>query len=252
MDEMFKTVKPKKVTEEIIEQMLELIGQGNLAPGQRLPSEREMAQSMGVSRSSLREALKRLEYVGILDTVQGGGSYVQDVAGPSLRDPLAALVHDSYDASLELAEVRTNIEAWAVSKAALRAKPEELIHLKKILDNMESRLTCERPLYHLDAEFHLCLAKAAHNRIYFQIARTICNLYFEIVRISHENIFTTFRDQTILFAEHVGIYKAIEKRDPDLAQDRMRQHLFQTEQWFRENLGKTLRKEADHEKKQHH
>ncbi len=251
LNELFKTVKPKRVTEEIVAQMLDLIGQGVLAPGQRLPPEREMAQSMGGSRPTLREALKRLEYVGILSTVQGGGSYVRDVVGPTLCDPLSSLVHGSEDATLELAEFRTNIEAWAASMAARRARPEELTHLREILDNMESLLANEKPHYHLDAEFHLCLAKAAHNRIYFQVARTICSLYFEIVRIFHENIFTTFRDQKVLFAEHVGIYQALEERNANAAQARMHQHLFHTERWFKENLANRWGKETDDPKRQY-
>ena len=249
MNELFKTVKPKRVTEEIVEQMLDLISQGILAPGQRLPSEREMARSMGVSRPTLREALKRLEYVGFLDTVQGGGSYVRDVVGASLRDPLSSLVRD-LDAVSELAEFRTQIEAWAAAMAALRAQPEELAQLNEIVDKMESLLAGEQPQHHLDAEFHLCLAKATHNRIYLHVARTICHLFFEIVRISHENIFTTSKDQEALVAEHSGIYRAVENRDAQAARERMHQHLFHTERWFKENLAKLTGKETYHGKKQ--
>lgn len=251
MNELFKTVKPKRVTEEIVNQMLDLIGQGTLAPGQRLPSEREMAQSMGVSRPTLREALKRLEYVGFLDTVQGGGSYVRDVVGATLRDPLTALVRD-IGAVVELAEFRTNIEPWAASMAARRVQPEELAQLKEILDNMGSLLARAQPHYHLDAEFHQCLAKATHNRIYFHVARTICLLYFEVARISHENIFTTFKDQEVLFAQHLGIYRAVKNRDAIAARERMHQHLLRTERWFKENLANWTAKETGHEKKQHH
>ena len=251
MSELFKTVKPKRVTEEIVDQVLDLIGQGSLAPGQRLPSEREMAQSMGVSRPTLREALKRLEYGGFLDTVQGGGSYVRDVVGTTLRDPLTSLVLDQKDAAAELAEFRTNIESWAAAIAARQARPEELAQLKEILDNMESLLAEKQPLFHLDADFHLCLAKATHNRIYFHVARTICNLYFEIARISHEKIFKTLRAQEVLFAEHLSIYQAIEQRDEIAARDRMQRHLAQTEQWFREDLTDRTEKETDREKKHH-
>jgi GntR family transcriptional repressor for pyruvate dehydrogenase complex len=251
LNEFFKTVKPRRVTEEIVEQLLDLIGQGVLAPGQRLPSEREMARSMGVSRPTLREALKRLEYVGHLDTVQGGGSYVRDVVGAALRDPLTSLVRDT-DAVSELAEFRTNIETWAAAMAALRAEPQELMQLKEIVDKMESLLAGEQPQHQLDAEFHQCLAKATHNRIYLHVARTVCHLFFEIVRISHENIFTTFKDQKALFEEHLGIYRALENRDAAAARERMYQHLFHTEQWFKKNLSDWTGRETNHEKKQHH
>ena len=73
---------------------------------------------------------------------------------------------------------------------------------------MESLLAEKQPVFHLDADFHLCLAKATHKRIYYHVARTICNMYFEIARISHEKIFKTLRAQEVLFAEHVGIYQA--------------------------------------------
>jgi GntR family transcriptional repressor for pyruvate dehydrogenase complex len=244
LEEIFKAVKPKRVTEEIVEQMLELIAQGDLVPGQRLPSERQMAQTMGVSRPTLREALKRLEYAGLLNTVQGGGTYVMDVAGPSLRDPLLSLVRDSDGIAVELAEFRITIESWAASLAAQRAQPDELKQLRAIIKSMKSHLAAGQPLYHLDAEFHLCLAKATHNRIYIQVARTICDLYFGITRMSHENIFITQMDQQELMQEHIGIYEAIAKHDEAAARERMHSHLHRTEQWFREHMAESAGKKA--------
>ena len=113
MLELFQSVKPKRVTEEIIEQLLALFREGKIRPGERLPSERELAATLEVSRPSLREALKRLEYNGLLRTVQGSGTYMEDVAGPSFRDPLKEIIRGDSSAMADLAEFRGTIESWA-------------------------------------------------------------------------------------------------------------------------------------------
>ena len=235
MTELFKSVKPRRVTEDIVAQILQLVGMGDLSPGERLPSERELAQSLGVSRPTLREALKRLEYAGVLNTVHGGGTYVRDVAREALRDPLLALVRGNDSSLVEMAEFRTAIESWAAAQAARRAGPEDLINLEAILRAMEERVAAGEPLHQLDAQFHLAIARAASNAIYFHVASTIFHLFAQIAQVSHENIFPTRKDQSDLLAEHRAIFLAIQTGNPASAQELMHRHLAQTEQWFRAN-----------------
>lgn len=233
---MFKTVKPRRVTEEIVAQLTELIGQGNLQPGDRLPPEREMALELGVSRNALREALKSLESDGWVSSQQGSGTYVQDIAAQSLKDPLCTLIRQSRTSMAELAEFRTGIESWAAGKAAQVITPADLASLGDVIARMAAKVEREQPVHLEDAEFHLTLARAAHNRVYFHVAKTIFYLFAEITRVSHERIFITRRDQMSLFEEHRAIYQAIADGDATQAQRLMLMHLNNTERWFKENL----------------
>jgi len=230
---MFKTVKPRRVTEEIVRQLTELIGQGSLQPGDRLPPEREMAVSLGVSRNALREALKRLESDGWVTSQQGSGTYVQDIAAQSLRDPLCTLLRQSRTSLDELAEFRTVIESWAAARAARQIEPEDLARLQDVVGRMAAKVAAGEPVHLEDAEFHLILSRAAKNRVYHHVAKTIFYLFAQITRVSHERIYTRRVDQESLLAEHQAILEAIALGDPEQAQSLMHQHLSHTEQWFK-------------------
>lgn len=234
---MFKPIRPKRVTHEIVGQIQELMGSGTLKPGSRLPPEREMAQQLGVSRPTLREAMGVLEHLGLVRSVQGDGTYVMNAAERSLRDPLQELILASEKRLVELAEFRSEVESWAVSLAAERIEPQELELLQEILEEMRLGLEQGKPIHHLDADFHLALARATHNGIYYHVANTIFYLFAEVTRISHERIFQSPRDQLRLLDEHKAIYEAVAEGDGDKARKLMRKHLGRTEEWFKKNYG---------------
>ncbi len=117
---MLKKIKPQRITEKIIEQIKNGIGQGDFQAGEQLPAEREMAERMGVSRSSLREALQILEHTGYVHIVQGRGTFVKEIAKEALTDPLCALIRDSKSRYQDVYEFRLAIEIWAAGKAAER------------------------------------------------------------------------------------------------------------------------------------
>lgn len=235
---MLRPIQPRRITEEIVEQIQELIATGQLAPGSRLPPERDMAQQLGVSRPTLREAIGILEHLGLVRSVQGDGTYVLDAAERSLRDPLHALIRGSEKRMLELAEFRTEVESWAAGLAAERIQPEDLKLLEEILGEMKQGVEEGKPVYQLDAEFHVALARAAHNSIYYHVANTIFYLFAEVTRVSHERIFRSPKDQLALLGEHRAIYQALAEREPARASKLMRKHLGRTERWFKETLGK--------------
>jgi len=235
---LFKPIRPKRVTHEIVQQIQELMGSGALKPGSRLPPEREMAQQLGVSRPTLREAVGVLEHLGLVRSLQGNGTYVVNAAQRSLRDPLQELILASEKRLVELAEFRTEVESWAVRLAAKRIGPEDLGLLKEILEEMAHGLEKGKPIHHLDADFHLTLARASHNGIYYHVANTIFYLFAEVTRVSHERIFRTPKEQLLLLEEHRAIYGAVANGDEDEASTLMHQHLSRTEQWFKKTFGK--------------
>ncbi len=234
---MFKPIRPKRVTHEIVQQIQELMGSGALKPGSRLPPEREMAQQLGVSRPTLREAVGVLEHLGLVRSLQGNGTYVVNAAQRSLRDPLQELILASEKRLVELAEFRTEVESWAVSLAAQRIEPQELGLLQEILEEMRLGLEQGKPIHRLDADFHVSLARATHNGIYYHVANTIFYLFAEVTRVSHERIFRSQRDKLRLLEEHRAIYEAVAQGNGEEARRLMRAHLGRTEQWFKKNFG---------------
>lgn len=235
---MFRPVRPRRVTHEIVRQIQDLMGLGLLPPGSKLPPEREMAQQLGVSRPTLREAIGVLEHMGLLRSVQGDGTYVLNAAERCLLDPLQALITGSDERVAELAEFRTEVESWAAGLAAQRAQSTDLRLMEEILGEMEREITEGKPVHGLDAEFHVALARAAHNAVYYHVANTIFNLLAEVTKLSHERIFRGEKEQMALLEEHRAIYGAVSQRDPQKAGELMREHLLRTEKWFRERSRK--------------
>ena len=233
---VFRPVRPRRVSQEIVRQIQDLMGLGMLPPGSKLPPEREMAQQLGVSRPTLREAIGILEHMGLLKSVQGDGTYVLNAAEHCLVDPLQALITGSEERMVELAEFRTEVESWAASLAAQRAEPSDLNLMEEILDEMEKEIARGNPVHQLDAEFHMILARAAHNAVYYHVANTIFNLLAQVTKVSHEKIFRGPKEQMALLDEHKRIYEAVSQKDSQKARELMREHLLRTETWFRKGL----------------
>ena len=222
---MLKTIKIKRITEEIVSQIREQIAKGELNAGDRLPSEREMAQQLGVSRPTVREALQVLEHTGFVEILQGSGTYIRDIGKQSLTDPLQKLIQDSDQRYQEVYEFRIAIEVWAVGLAAQRIQKEELHKLEEIINAMKTSRIEKKPVDELDAKFHLAIARASQNGIYYHVANTILHLYTQVARISHEQLFLSENDQEELLADHTAIFKAIRSGDANRARALMLHHL---------------------------
>lgn len=230
---MLKTIKTRRITDEIVEQIRDAIAQGRLQTGERLPAEREMARQLGVSRPSLRQALQVLEHTGFVAIAHGQGTFIRDIGEQALNDPLCALLRDSDKIYLEMYEFRTQIETWAAGKAAGIIKPSDADGLRSIIDRMQQRLAEQTSCYDLDTEFHLTIARASDNSIYFQIAKTIFYLFGEVTRLSHEQLYRSRESQEALFKEHNAIYTAIVRKDVQGARKLMHRHLQETEKLAR-------------------
>jgi GntR family transcriptional repressor for pyruvate dehydrogenase complex len=233
---MFRPIRPRRISHEVIEQVREAITCGGLKPGDRLPSEREMAKQLGVSRPTLREALQALEHAGFIRSVQGDGTYVRDPGERSLRDPLCQWLHSDPQRIVQLAEFRTAIETWAAGLAAQRMTSEESAQLGAILRRMEEGVKRGASVHALDAQFHLTLAHATQNGVYFHVANTVFYLFAEVTRLSHEEIFTSQQDQKRLLEEHRAIFDAVRRGDVEGARTAMQRHLHYTETWFRRRV----------------
>lgn len=163
--EQLRVVRPKRLYEQVAEQIQGLIQQEHLAPGSRLPSERDLATSLGVSRPSLREAMIALETLGLIDVKVGDGTFIADRRPQQVKFALEA---DLGPGPLEQFEVRRAVEVAVAELAADRATDEEIGTLRALVVEMGQSLARGENLMGLHKDFHEVVARASRNTIFIQ------------------------------------------------------------------------------------
>ncbi|MGF6937371.1 GntR family transcriptional repressor for pyruvate dehydrogenase complex [Paraburkholderia sp. UCT70] len=223
-----------RLSDAVCDQLEQLIVDGTLRAGESLPSERDLAQRLNVSRPSLREALLRLEGSKLIQSRTGGGYVVANSSSPLIADPLAHLIARHRKAAGDILEMREGLEAVTVELAATRATKSDIRQVKDALDALESAFTKQDPyavhagqtsLPLLDAAFHLRIAEATHNIVLVHVMHGLYNL----VQKSIEETYSTFEkrdaDLSHLMEQHRHIYDAIERHDPIAARNALVTHL---------------------------
>ena len=240
MATVFKPIRPKKLSEEIVDQIKDLISRGDLRPGQRIPSERELASFLGVSRPSVREAIMVLEAMGFLESRQGGGTYVRSLADVTMADPLANMVERRDPRMLHaLTEVRIGLETWSAYLAAKRAEDSEIERLRELYAIMVEQAQSGGWDAEIDAEFHLTITAATHNTLQVHVLDTIQSLFQTTIMVALSEFYTKEGYIQLLLNHHRDIMEAIADHDPERARDRMMEHLTLVE----EKLALFLQKE---------
>jgi GntR family transcriptional repressor for pyruvate dehydrogenase complex len=229
---MFKPVKTKKVYEEIIGQIKKLIIDGKLQPGDKLLSERELAETLDVSRASVREAFSALEIMGVITIRPGEGSFVKQVSYEGMIEPLSFFLQIEFDDIVQLLEVRKILEVETAALAAVRATPEDLAEIKRALISMLEEVSAGGIGEVGDAAFHFSIAQAANNPILIRLMNTISDLLTKTFRTSRQKLFLIDNMPTLLHQSHYEIYEAIVARNPRLARRKMQEHLSMVEDFL--------------------
>lgn len=231
MLDQLKQVDSRRLYQQIADQIRALIDKGDYAPGVRLPPERELAQQLGVSRPSVREALIALEIEGSVEVRMGAGVYV---CSQTQRKPQAQV--GMGESPVELMRARSAIEGTVVTMACARLTPEALAGLRQILDGMLAAMAQNRSPLALDRQFHLAIAALAGNAV---LERLVAELFDERHSPIAERLSTRAESaQTWAAAlqEHEAIWRALEARDALGAQTALRMHLQASEQrWMEGN-----------------
>jgi GntR family transcriptional regulator, transcriptional repressor for pyruvate dehydrogenase complex len=241
---MFKQLKTKKYNEQIIDQIRKLIENGTLKKGDRLPSERILAEQFGSSRASIREALSALDVMGIIETRTGSGNYIKvnieesSIDEMIIRDLLAH--HNLFD----IYEARQQIEPSLITLAAVRKTKKDINELKKIsqrLLNIANSLTKHPELVDEymdeDMKFHVKIAEMAHNPILLKLYSTISSLLKEESWLELKKADILEKGATMTELEHKAIVDAIVEGDPDLARDKLLIHLERIRKGLLSKLG---------------
>ena len=223
----FRPVTPEKLSAAVIRQIEQLILRGVLRPGERLPPERDLAERLGVSRPSLREATSTLQDAGLLAARPGAGVFVADVLGSAFAPALLQLFARHDEAVFDYLSFRRDMEGLAAERAAKAASDTDLAVVQTIFDKMEAahakRNTEDEA--QLDAQFHMAIVEASHNVVMLHMMRSMYELLREGVFYNRQVIFKQRTSRAALLDQHRAINVALQRRDPGGARDAVVTHL---------------------------
>jgi len=214
-------VKSVRIYEDIVRQVKTLIADGHLKSGDRLPPERDLAESFRVSRTSVREALRSLQSRGLIEIRAGEGAFVRDVSVEALIEPLALVILPYREAVGELFEARRLLEPAIAAMAARRATRDELAEMERILAEQAREVARGRTGMAQDSALHAAIAAAAHNRAIVRIVNALVDL---LAQSREESLHTPGRPRRS-HQDHRRILGAIRRRDEAGARRAMLDHL---------------------------
>jgi len=220
-----KPIKTKKIYEQIVDQIGKLVAGGQLKPGDRLPSERELVERFQVSRASIREAISALEMMGLIEVRSGEGTYIRQVNIDSVVAPLAWMLFIEKDTDLELYEARKILEVQAAGLAAERAEEEELSEMFEALEIMRRDLQGQRLGEDADHHFHYAIARATHNKILIRLMNTLSETLRKTLISSRSRLYEDANTPEKLYQEHCSLYEAIKTHNVVEAKQLMLDHL---------------------------
>lgn len=221
---MFSPVKNKKVYEEVIEQIKDMIYKGILKKGDKLPSERHMVEKLQVSRTSVREALRCLEIIGLIESRQGEGNFIKENFENGLIEPLSVMFMLKDSKSEEILELRKIIEIGTVQLAAKRISKSELDELKELKEKLKN-LNKEENLAEIDREFHYKIAEASQNFLLLGVLNAISSLIESYIKDARKSILEEEGNRQELIKQHENIFEALNNNNEDEAIKAMTKHL---------------------------
>lgn len=228
---IFGKVTSDKTAQQVVHRIEVLVLEGVLRNGDKLPSERDLACEMNVSRPILREALKMLEAKGILVTRHGQGTVVADVIGSIFSEPIERLMRQYPRTRVDYVEFRREVEAWAAFLAAERATQDDILILKDVFSSMEEahyKQIVEEEA-RLDLEFHITIADCAHNIILIHSLRSCYQLLSDNVLLNRGRIYNFPGARDKMLEQHRAILDAIIAHDASAARAAARDHLIYIE-----------------------
>ncbi len=228
----FSPIESEKLSAAVVDQIELLILRGVLHPAERLPAERELAERLGVSRPSLREALSELESRGLIQRRAGAGIFVADVLGPAFSDPLIRLFSSHDEAVFDYIAFRRDLEGLAAERAARLGSDTDVAVIAEIFQQMETahsnRSGSEEA--RLDADFHMAIIEAGHNLVMLHMMRAMYHLLREGVFYNRKAMFRQRTTRAALLDQHRAIFHAIQARDEAGARKAVETHLDYVEQ----------------------
>lgn len=215
--------KTPKVYDQVIEQIKNKIKSGELKKGDKLPSERELAETLSVSRTSVREAIRALDVIGLVESKRGAGNYIKTSFEDSLFEPLSVMFMLQESSPKEMFELRETLELQGTKMAAKNINDGELELLTAILDRMYVAGTGKDSIT-LDIKFHYLIVKASRNVLLINILQVISQLMDEFIEKSRAKILIQQNSRESLLKIHENLVMALKLKDEDKAYKAMKEH----------------------------
>jgi GntR family transcriptional regulator, transcriptional repressor for pyruvate dehydrogenase complex len=216
-------IRKTRLAEEIADRIRVLILDGTFPTGRPMPGERILAERFGVSRGSIRDAMRMLETIGLLDARHGQGTFPRELDVTRLVAPLASVLTSRHDLQEELLDVRRMFEPAVARAAATRVTDEDLTDLQRILDTQRRKLKSGRSAIVEDTAFHAAVARATRNRAVMRIMATLNDLLIESRTLTLKQKGRPERS----IQGHEAVVAALRRRDPDGAARAMHNHIEQ-------------------------
>jgi GntR family transcriptional regulator, transcriptional repressor for pyruvate dehydrogenase complex len=234
----FLKIAPEKLSNAVARQIEQMILRGILRPGERLPSERDLAERLGVSRPSLRDAVADLAERGLLVSRAGSGIFVADVLGSAFSPALIELFATHDEAVFDYIAFRRDMEGLAAERAATVGSETDLKVIGTILAKMEAAHQKRDPTdeAQLDAEFHMAIIEASHNVIMLHMLRSMFDLLRQGVFYNRQMMFRNRMTRDQLLDQHRAINAGIQARDPHAARAAVSAHMAYVEQAYHDQM----------------
>jgi len=218
-----KPIRPRKISDQVFDKLREMIFRGTLSPGDKIMPERELASALKVSRTALRDAIKKLVAMGLVTQVQGKGTFVQRADSENLN--LLQNAMGTEEATLyDLLEVRMGIECNSAAIAAVKAKTTDILHLENSIDEMKKNITDGNRGTRADVAFHMALSYSTGNPLQVYLMKQIHDILSTgintlLIKLYEENNIRT------IICQHEAILHAIKSRDDKRAFKTMKEHI---------------------------
>lgn len=235
----FTPVRSKRLYEDIVDQIKQFISGGELKPGDKLLSERELADKLQVSRVSVREAIRSLEMLGFIEIRHGEGTFIRDTNADDVIRPLAMFLAVERGSLLDMFEVRRIFETATAGLAAERATEDEIEQIGILLEKMKDRIQHgdSEKGEEYDAAYHYAVAEATHNQLLIKLLRTVHEEWSRAVSAgSQQLLLDRTNNAPKIIDQHTRVLEAIRARDSATASQAMLEHVTFAEKELRKRL----------------
>jgi GntR family transcriptional regulator, transcriptional repressor for pyruvate dehydrogenase complex len=221
---IYREIRPKKIADQVYEQIQDLIYRGQLKPGEQLLPERELAETLNVSRNSVREAINKLIDRKLIENRQGMGTFVRKPEPGQQDNPLSTVLGDDISAQ-ELLEFRLGLECNAAVLAARKATSEDIVHLNAVMEEMHQMVKEGSMGHEEDVRFHMGIAYATKNRVQIHMMKRFYDLLYYGIWKSHMYLYQEKPNLEAILNQHGKLVEAIRNHDTQMAYDVMREHI---------------------------
>jgi GntR family transcriptional repressor for pyruvate dehydrogenase complex len=224
MPPKLKPIRPKRISDQVFDQLRELIFRGEFKAGEQILTERELSEAFGVSRTSVRDAINKLVVMGLLEQKQGQGTFVR--SPDDKEQSILATMVESQDASItDLLEVRMGLECNAAAMAATRAVEKDIQFMEKSIEEMHKEVASGRLGTEADVSFHMAICYATKNPLQVFIMKNFYDFLFTGIKVNLEGLYQVPGNIDTILDQHKTIFQAIRDHDPETAYRAMKRHI---------------------------